>query len=276
MLTQIGVEVESGEIIIPILGVSPKESLLIQKVTGLNPPDVSLFIGDYSRDGGTYQGRRVGNRNPVFTFTLNPNPALGETISGLRQILHKTFLDPLVDADYLKVNLYDDLGRVWYMVGYTEKFEHEVFDVETASQISMICPDPYLRDNAETVLDNSPGWTTVPFSYTGTAETGFKTTIVVNTATSVLTLDNNGKTMVLTRDFAVNDVVEIDTIRGERSITVTPDGESSTSILGSLSYLSDWLELHSQSNTLKVYGTDSTNLVAAITELRFTQAYWGI
>lgn len=276
MLTQIGVEFEGDELIIPILGVSPKESLLVRKITGLSPPDVDLFIGDYARDGGTYQGRRVGNRNPVMTMDLNPNPALGETISGLREMLYKAFVDPLVDADYVKVNLYDDLLDMRYFVGYTEKFETEIFDVETLAQISMICPDPYLRDDVETVLTHATGWTTVPFTYAGTAETGFLTKIYLSGTTPVLTLDNNGKTMVLEHSFGSGDIVTINTVRGQRSITLDNGVDPEFSIVASLTPASPWLELHSQANTLKVYGATTASLPAAIRELRYTQSYWGV
>ena len=85
MLKQIdvvyGTEEDEQALSLPILGLTPKDSLLLRKVTGLNPPDVNLFIGDYSRDGGTYQGRRVESRNVVLTIDLNPNPALGDTVS---------------------------------------------------------------------------------------------------------------------------------------------------------------------------------------------------
>lgn len=276
MLTQIGVEVEGDELIIPILGATPKDSLLLRKVTGLTPPDINLFIGDYSRDGGNYQGRRVGNRNVVMTFDLNPNPALGEDVSGLRQMLYKAFIDPLVDADYLKVNLYDDQGRVLYLVGYTEKFEGELFEIETMSQVSMICPDPYIRDNVETVLTNTPGWTQVPFTYGGTAETGFEVKIYINANTNVLTLENNAKTMVINRAFTVGEVVTIKTTRGSRKLTVeTPPG-APASILANLSNTSRWLELHSQANTMRVYGTNSANIVGEVRELRYTEAFWGV
>lgn len=277
MLTQVGVEFgDNQEMILPILGVTPKSSLLIQRITGLNPADITLFIGDFSRDGGTYQGRRVGNRNIVMTIDLNPNPALGETVSGLREILYKIFVDPLVDNDYVKLNLYTDDGRVRYLVGYTEKFETELFSVETMAQISMLCPDPYLRDDSEIVLTNGIGWIQVPFTYEGTAETGFEVTINITTPTSTLTLENNGKTMVITRPFVVGEQVKIKTVRGSRSLTVIPLVGDEVSILGGLSPSSPWLELHSQANTMKVYGETVGDVVASIVELRYVQTYWGI
>ena len=289
MLTKIDVDSENA-FFLPILGVTPKDSLLIRQVTGLNSADINLFIGDYARDGGIYQGRRVGNRNIVLTIDLNPNPALGETVSGLRELLYKAFLDPQVDADYIKLAFHDDTGNVRYLVGYTEKIETDIFSPETTVQISIICPDPYLRDEVETTLENTPGWITVPpFTYQGTADTGFEVEIVINTATPTLTLSNNSVTdtttdplynqgrMIITRDFVVGDSVYINTNRGSRDIILTPSGGGDPiSLIGGLSPLSPWLELHSQSNVMKVAGATPTSVVAAITSLKYRPAYWGI
>lgn len=265
---------------LPILGVTPKSSLLIQKVTGLNPPDRNLFIGDYSQDGGIYQGRRVGNRNVVFTINLNPNPALGETVSSLRESLYKAFIDPQVDGDHLKLTFHDETGRERYLVGYCEKFETEIFDSESMCQISMICPDPYLRDNIDTILVSTPGWVQFPYTYEGTAETGFIVNIHITTSTNAVTLFNNGKLMKLiypdTATYLVGDVITINTIRGQRSITLTRSSIT-TSIVSHLTSESQWLELHSVANTMRVYGgNNANNIVANIKYLKYTSAYWGI
>lgn len=280
MLTDIivvyGNELGEQGLVLPILGVTPKESLLVRKVTGLNPADIDLFIGDYARDGGTYQGRRVGNRNVVFTMDLNPNPALGETISGLRDLLYKIFVDPLVDADYVKIILNSDDGRQRYIYGYTEKFETEIFDIETMVQISMLCPDPYIRDFEEVILTNATGtWVSVPFTYGGTAETGFYTQINISADTPTLTLKNNNKTMVFNYPFLAGDIVYIDTNRGQRSATVVR-GSTTTPLLSYMTSTSPWLELHSQANTMTVYGALPANLIAGVKTLRYRAAYWGV
>lgn len=274
MLTRVDVNSENA-FFVPILGATPKTSILLRKITGLNPPDPSLFIGDYSRDGGIYQGRRVGNRNIVLTMDLNPNPALGETIPGLREMLYKAFLDPQPDADYIQLTFHLDDGRILSAVGYTEKFETEVFDVETMAQISIICPDPYFRDTADTLLTHPNGWTTVPFTYQGSAETGFTVFIHVLANTPTITLENNGKTMVLNRTFLAGDDITISTVRGARVLSITSGGVTK-SILASLTPTSTWLELHSQANTLKVYGATTADLVATVRQLKYRQAYWGI
>ncbi len=261
---------------LPILGLSTTDSLLIRKVTGLNPPDIDLFIGEYSRDGGSYGGRRVGSRNVVMTIDLNPNPALDETVGGLRDLLYKTFVDPLVNADHIELVLHEDDGRVRNLYGYTEKFETEVFDIETMAQISMICPDPYIRDLSETTLTNASGtWVSVPFDYTGTAETGFKTEIILSDNTSVLTVINNHAYMRFTYPFETNDIVTINTNRGERDATVSRGGVAS-SLLPSLSFDSKWLELHSQTNTISVYGEYPGHSIAGVKSMTYRASYWGV
>lgn len=287
MLTSIDVDSDNS-FSMPILGITPKDSLLIRHITGLNPPNLNLFIGDYSRDGGIYQGRRVGNRNVVITMEMNPNPALGETVSSLRERLYKAFVDPLVEADYVKLSLHLDDGRLLYLVGYAETFETEIFSAEALAQISIICPDPYIRDDEATILTHEGGWVTVPFTYTGTAETGFEAEIEILTPTPKLVLSNNTLTddtgdsnytkgrMIINREFVAGDVVIINTVRGYRRLWLTPEGGSTISIMGDLTPTSPWLELHSQANTMKVYGTTPTDFPAVIRSLTYVQAYWGI
>lgn len=318
---------------LPVLGVTPKTSILVKKITGLNPPDKSLFIGDYSQDGGLYQGRRVGNRNVVVTMDLNPNPALGETVASLRHRLYKAFNDPHPEGDFLKIRFYEDNNRITYVVGYCEKFENEVFDADTMCQASMICPDPYIRNEFDVVLERDTGWTKVPFEYEGTAETGFIVRINVTAQVPTITLENNGKRMQLSKpgsNYQIGDLIVINTIRGQRSITLTKpadltmtpvefaEGNSygvgslvwyqgiiykavstllgngatqdmapsvnntywdmvSTPIVSQLTSASKWLELHSVSNTMRIYGGDDvTSVVANIKYLQYTPSYWGL
>jgi hypothetical protein len=288
LLTHIDVE-SDNPFTVPIVGATPKDSILFKQITGLNPPNRNLFIGDYSRDGGIFQGRRVGVRNVVITMELNPNPALGETVSGLRENLYKAFIDPLAESDYLKLNFHLDDGRVLFLVGYTETFDTEIFSADTLAQASILCPDPYLRDDEATILTNPSGWTTVPFAYTGTAETGFEVRIEIHASTPKLILANNTVTddtanpnyargrMILNRAFVNGDVVTINTVRGFRRIWLTPAGGGPViSIYGSMTPTSRWLELHSQANTMKVYGSTPASLPAGITSLTYVQAYWGI
>lgn len=280
MLTDIHVVYENAEglqtLSLPIVGSSPKDSLLIRKVTGLNPPDLDLHIGDYASDGGVYQGRRVGARNVVMTIDLNPNPALGETVSGLRTFLYKVFVDPLVHGDNVQLVFLTDTGKTITTHGYTEKLESELFDIETLVQISMICPNPYLRDLAPTQLVNPTGtWVSLPFVYDGDAESGFSLEIEVSTATSILNVSVGSRVISFGHDFLPGDVVQIDTNRGSRSATYTRSGVTK-SLLAKLAYTSQWIQLHSADSLVSVYGALSTDVVGGIKSMTYQPTYWGL
>jgi phage-related protein len=116
---------------------------------------------------------------------------------------------------------------------------------------------------------------TVPFTYNGTAETGFYVQVNVTANTPKLTLKNNNKTMVLTYPFLAGDVVYIDTNRGSRNITMVRSSVTYP-LIAYLDVLSPWLELHSQTNTMSVYGTLSTDLVAGVKTLKYRASYWGV
>lgn len=286
---------------LPILGVNMTESLLLREATGLNPPAIDLFIGEYARDGGFYGGRRVGQRNVVLTIDLNPNPAYGETAQGLRELLYKIFIDPAVKADSLQLLLHDETGAVRSLYGYVDTFETELFSSETIAQISIVCPDPFIVDAVETELRSPVGtWLSVPFTYNGTAETGFEVEVYMSADHSALSLNNNGLVMTLTHPFHVNDVIYFNTKRGERQVRLASlsnvndmrednpnlttkqiweklvEAGQTTSLLSKLSLDSPWIELHDPTNKLRVYGATFTDAVAGIKSLGFRPTFWGV
>lgn len=286
---------------LPIMGVNMTESLLLREATGLNPPAIDLFIGEYARDGGFYGGRRVGQRNVVLTIDLNPNPALGESTQGLRELLYKIFIDPAVQSDYLQLLLHDDMGGTRSLYGYVDTFETELFTTETVAQISLVCPDPYIVDAVETELRSPTGtWLVVPYVYNGTAETGLEAEIYISNDHGKLNINNNGIVMSLTHTFTSNDVIYLNTTRGNRQIrrasladvnairAANPklstgkiwakllENGQTTSLLSKLSLTSPWIELHDVNNKLRVYGTTFTDSIAGIKSLVFRPTYWGV
>lgn len=277
MLTRVDVQSENP-FYMEIRDSKPTDSIIVEKIEGLDPPDITLFMGDYARDGGTYNGRRVPPRSPIFTLKINPNYQVNESVDGLRALLYKAFLDPFVDADGLNIILKFDNKPDQYIQGVVSKFETEIFSEDTFAVISMSCPNPFLQDVNETVIEPDPG-PTIPFDYAGTAETGLLTTLVMTDAASLLTLDLNGSKMSFTYDFLEGDLVTVDTRVGSRRILVTRTvGEETTvkSILYSKNQGSVWLKLHSPEYVLSVYGTDDDDVVANITNITFRAQHWGI
>lgn len=276
MLTRVDVQSENP-FYLNIRDARPTDSIIVEKIEGLSPPDVDLFMGDYARDGGFYNGRRVPPRTVVFTLLINPNYKKNESTSGLRRFLYKTFMDPFVEGDSVGFVLHDDELPDRVFNGYTEKFEGDIFSDDTTVQITLRCPNPYLRDYSQTVIDMMGP--SSPFVYSGSAEAGLimSSEIMVNSDT--LTFDLNGKTMILKYPFVVGDVVVANTIRGNRSIRLTREvaGVSTTTdILYSLQTGSYWLEIHSENNIISAYGASSGSAVANLTEIRYHAQHWGI
>lgn len=272
MLTRVDVQSENP-FYLNIKDARPTDSIIVEKIEGLDPPDIDLFLGEYARDGGHYSGRRVGKRNPLFLLTLNPNFAQGESVSGLRELLYRTFVDPRVSGDDVTIVLKDDEKEDRYLTGYTEKFEASIFSNDTTVQISMLCPNPYLLD-----VDESAAWGSGPnviFNYLGSAETGVELELLVTVPTNVINIElNSQKVTQLDFNFQVDDRVLINTRRGERKIQVVRNGFI-INILYALSTTSGWIELHKRNNELIIKGVDSS-VVANVNTIAFRAAWWGV
>ncbi len=295
MLSRVVVQSENP-FYLELANARPDDSIIVNRIEGLDPPDIDLFVGDYARDGGFYSGRRVGKRNPVLYLSLNPNFALGETVSGLRELLYRAFIDPNVAGDDVRVELQDDERATRYFTGYTEKIESSIFDKETDVTISMLCPNPYLLSVDESTFN--VGGTTIPFLYSGTAETGLEIKVLVTSATNIVTLVLNSvwvMTLNLPTGFEPGDLIYVNTRKGERKIqltrggTIGSDGVISGGVTPDIYYTltadSKWLELHklpinsgnpTGQSTLVVYGADSSSAVANIKQIKFRAAWWGV
>lgn len=262
----------------PILGVTPKEPLIVSQITGLTPVDFDLFVGDYARNGGIYQGRRVGVRNIVMHIDMNPDPALGHTVSGLRKLLSNLFVKNAVRGEMVRMVFIDVEGHHVYTEAYTEKFETEIFSKETMVQVSLLCPDPYFNDVSGVNLQDTNGWVSLPIEYTGDVEVGLSLELEVvatPTAGTIKVLLDNGQTMTLIHDFASGDVITINTQRGSRGVTLRR-GSSTTSILGSLSPDSRWLEVGRRNNVLSTTGLTSATNPAVIKKVVYRPKHGGL
>jgi len=254
----------------------PDELLVLTSISGLEPADVTLFTGDFARDGGYYQGRRVGQRNPVFNFKINPNYKENIDASDARTLLYRQFLDPLPDSDAVQVRLIDDRNPDRYLICYTEKFPADIFVQKPTAQISTLCVDPYLKSvDPTTGISGGGGWVNVPINYDGTADTGISFAGAATSPTPRITIENNGVKMILEKpggfDPSVdNEEFEISTTIGNRYIFF--DG------VDRMAYLQDasWVYLTQASNNLRIYGTVPGDGKATITSYQYRSAWWGI
>lgn len=254
-----------------INAVDPDEIIVIKSISGLDPADVTLFTGDFARDGGYYQGRRSGKRNPVFNLKLNPNYATDIEVSDIREMLYSWFFEPSPTSDGLQVILKDDRKPDRYFIGYTEKLPASIFERDTTAQVSMVCTDPFLRSVTPVANADAIGWISKLVTYDGSARVGLEMTFKIKVATAAMTVDVNGVTMTLTKAFAVDDVIVINTLIGFRKITC-----NGVDIMATLSPTSVWIQLNKGLNTIATYGTVVADAKAVLTAYAYRSAWWGI
>lgn len=284
MLTRIDV-VADETITLPVIGASTAWSYLLKKVTGLNPPDIDLFVGEYARDGGLYSGRRVSKRAVGLLVDPNPQLSRGETAASLRARLYRAFIDPNIRGDQVELHIFEDDGSPTKVLrGYTEKFEHDLFEKDTVTNVSLLCPDPYIRSLEETVYPDA-NWSENTFEYTGSAETGFTINLKVITATNRITMgvdDTRDPGNYIQVDltgfggFLPNDIVSFNTNYGHRNVTLTR-GSNTSSIFSSVTSQSKWPQLHSRLVTIRIGANTPNDLVVASGyDFAYVASYWGI
>lgn len=273
MLSQVVVETAETRTF-NIEAVSPDEILIIQKISGLTSPGNTQYSGETAQGRGYYQGRRPNKLTPVITFELNPNYQEEISVRAIRDILYRTFYQPQEGSDGVYVKLIDDEGVLpeLFFVGYCEDINTDQFSQEQNAQVSMIALDSYLFAVDATTETSGPGWITKPFTYDGSADTGLLVTIEVRVITTEVHFALNGVPMRLTGNFAIGDDIVINTIQGQRQITVN-GVDKMASLQGST-----WLALYGgrEDNTISAYGSVPGDGDAVITSYWYRSAFWGL
>ena len=249
----------------------PDELLTIKNISGLTAEGVTLFTGDFSKEGGYYQGRRSGRRNPVITFRLNPDYATDTDVSDIRDLLYMSFLEPALESDGVQIRFVDSHRPDRYLIGYTETMPTEVFAKSPELQVSMICVDPYLKSvDAVTEVAVGEGWLTLPLTYEGSAKTGMVFQVTILADMDYVYIENNGNIMTMYGPFLTGDVLDINSILRERYIEWNGIRKIAVLQAGST-----WLELRRGENNIAITG-DGGSMLASINEYTYRAAWWGI
>ena len=136
MLKTIKITNYLGESLTMELAHPEKSGLAITGVTGLNPPKATINSTELSSsDGSVYNSANVTSRNIVMTLRLLFN----DSVEDSRQKIYKYF--PIKKK--LRIEI-ESSNRHCYTYGYVESNEINLFTKEESSQISIVCPDPYL------------------------------------------------------------------------------------------------------------------------------------
>lgn len=214
----------------------------IIKIIGLNPPSAHLNMSSVAGlDGSMYNSSRLNNRNVVITVRINGS------VEDNRQRLY-TFCPTKEKVRFY----YKNQNRDVYIDGYVESVECDLFTNSEKAQISIICPQPYFMDTEETQVDGSSvtALFTFPFSIEeddpiliseyvvdntidlyndAESEVGCLIDIDVNADISTILIQNTGtgESFKLTGTFLSGDHITINTVKGQKAVTLTREGVKS-------------------------------------------------
>ena len=257
-----------------IEGADQDDLLILESISNLSRVQNSLYLGEFAREGGYYQGRRRNQLNPVFNFRLQPDYVNDIMASDIREMLYDMFLEPSRTSDMVTVHLVSDRKPTRLFTGYAETVESEVFAKELRAQVSLLTTDNYLRSIAEVdvVEPSGNGWFNTEINYQGSADTGFefRIKILVNTPSAVIWL-NDTDYMVLDGPWTAGQILTVNTQEGFRTIKV-----GAVEDLGSMTGPSRWLILKKGVNNLVTFGTAPADGKTVILSYKYRDAWWGV
>lgn len=257
MLTAVDITNPAGNTL-QLLLQNPQNGYSIRDLTGLDPVNATLVTSTLAQlDGAQPQNARRDPRNITMKLGLKPDYSIN-TVQSLRSAL----LDYLMPE--LNVSLGFYLDGVLYATtkGQVETFENAMISADPEVDISIICYDPNLYSPTPiTVSDHtqSDRLTTKSINYQGNIEAGFIFTLHVNRNLSSLTLKNTTPDSIdqnidLTGAFISGDEIVINTIPGQKAITLTRAGVT-TSILYYMTSVPIWPTLKKGINQIGAYAS---------------------
>lgn len=118
---------------------------LVSSVTGLTFPKADISMSEIAMfDGATETNERVGPRNIVMGIIFYDSNKDKKTIEELRHKCYRYF--PIKRQVTFYVT--NDSGTYW-IKGYIEANEINIFSKNEAAQISILCPDPYFVKSSD-------------------------------------------------------------------------------------------------------------------------------
>jgi hypothetical protein len=109
----------------------------IRDISGLEPVKAEITSVPSNKDGDLFQNARLGTRNIVFQFGLNPN-WVDQTMSSLRRVLYTHF----TPKTWRTLRFHSDDMPTVQIGGYVESLEPNMFSQDPEIQVSVICLKP--------------------------------------------------------------------------------------------------------------------------------------
>lgn len=216
----------------------------IKEMEGLDPVKATLVSTSFAgEDGAQYHTSHREPRNIKVKMGVDPD-WLTTTVESLRKRLYNYFMP----KSQVSLRFVMDSGLYVDIVGRVETFDFPLFVKEPEANLSLICFQPDFIDpnpvnfSGMSVADNSE----LLIDYEGSIETGMVITLRPDRAVTAFTFYHrppDGTLGIL--DFTVpllsGDVLEISTIKGQKSLQLTR-GATVSSVLYGMTPQSSWLE----------------------------------
>lgn len=224
-------------------------------IDGLDPVKATFVSSSYAgQDGEQYQSARRGPRNIKMKIELDPD-FVDDTYTTLRNDLYLYFMPKTM----VKLRFYMTTGLYVDIDAHVEEFVGPMFEQEPAVNISLMCFKPDFIDPRRVELEGFTAATNTNtlIYYPGTVETGVVLTLNANRAVDSFTIYNMGEDGIqhqldFTGDLVAGDELVISSLRGNKGITLTRAGVSSSYLYGK-SAQSSWIELMEGINNFRVY-----------------------
>lgn len=259
-------------------------------IKGLNPPKAQIntttIVG---MDGAIFNSSKLQTRNIVLTVKINGN------VEQNRLNLYSYFRT----KEWCRF-FYTNESLDVSIDGYVDSVECELFTNKEIAQISIICPYPYFTALTEIMTDISSSLAlfTFPFSIdqnepipistldldrvtnvynTSESETGI--TIQITILESVSTIEirniNTGEDFTLNYAFVAGDVITINTIKGQKSVTLLRNGVS-TNLFTALQKGSTFFQLHVGSNPFSYLADNGQSNDKVFIQIYYSSIYRGV
>lgn len=248
---------------LPIVGLDPEGSYILKAADGLGPPSVTPRIAQ-----GRSNGKIVADREIVLRVELQPDYAVGEKVSDLREKLYG-LLTPGV-SDSIKVQLLNGSTVVAEVDGQGKNPEINPFSKEPEMQLAISCYTPYLTAPTDDVAVMPPNKLFPAILNKGTAPAGFTMEVNFIDTRGWWFITRGDQTMRFDYPFISGDILKFSTEYGNRYIRHVR-GATTTNILKSLSFESTWMQLHGGLNQFTA-NTGQYNMGP----VRYRPQYWGI
>lgn len=233
------------------------------KVTGLTPPAATINTTKVpTKDGVVFNSSSMDSRNIVLTIKPLQN------IEHSRINLYKF----IKSKQYIKLYFKNGIRDV-YIDGYVEAVEGDLYENPQQLQVSIICPDPFFKDNKDMIVDFSNVTNAFEFPFTPIEEgvqistlTIFEETNINNPSDddcgAIFTLHANelvlepiiynrttNEQFIIRYEMKDGDEIILNTKRGEKSLMLISEGVQ-TNIINCVGKGSKWLTLLSGDNVI--------------------------